>query len=147
MKKFSFCYGHRLPDYIGKCERVHGHNAELEVYVSGSVVTAENIATHPGLIKNYNSHGIYNGMIMDFGDLKKIVNEILEGLDQMYLNNAFREDEDVVFDESFPPTSENIAHYIYSKLTTKLRELYGVHIYVAKIRLSETPTSWVEVTP
>lgn len=34
-RKYSFCYGHRLPGYDGKCANFHGHNAEVEVEIGG----------------------------------------------------------------------------------------------------------------
>ncbi|MDR1485355.1 MAG: 6-carboxytetrahydropterin synthase [Planctomycetaceae bacterium] len=34
-RDFSFCYGHRLLDYDGKCSRLHGHNARVQIKLCG----------------------------------------------------------------------------------------------------------------
>lgn len=87
-KKFSFCYGHYLPDYDGKCKHYHGHNSEVEVEV-GEVESLE-----------------YPGMIMDFSKIKKIVSPIIEMLDHRFLN-------DLIFG---PPTAENIVLFFVQEL-------------------------------
>lgn len=71
-KEFSFAYAHLLPNHSGKCRNLHGHNAKLVVKVSGQV--------------NYNGTRTDEGMVMDFGDLKKIVNEaVVDKWDHKFL--------------------------------------------------------------
>ena len=66
-KKFRFEAAHALYGYDGKCKNIHGHNYKLFVTVIGVPV-------------NDNSNA-KEGMVMDFGDLKKIVNtQIIEKL-------------------------------------------------------------------
>ena len=60
-KQFSFETGHALYGYDGKCKNVHGHSYKLSVTVIGSPIADTN-------------HVKY-GMVIDFGDLKKIVKE------------------------------------------------------------------------
>ena len=60
-KQFSFETGHALYGYDGKCRNVHGHSYKLSVTVIGTPI-------------NDNNHVKY-GMVIDFGDLKKIVKE------------------------------------------------------------------------
>ena len=63
-KDFRFETGHALYGYDGKCKNIHGHNFKLSVTVTGSPITDK-------------SHPKY-GMVIDFSDLKKIINtEIL----------------------------------------------------------------------
>ena len=58
-KQFSFEAGHALYGYDGKCKNVHGHSYKLSVTVIGHPITdRENVKL---------------GMVIDFGDLKKIV--------------------------------------------------------------------------
>ena len=60
-KDFRFETGHALFGYDGKCKNIHGHNFKLSVTVTGSPITDK-------------SHSKY-GMVIDFSDLKKIINE------------------------------------------------------------------------
>jgi 6-pyruvoyltetrahydropterin/6-carboxytetrahydropterin synthase len=58
-KSVSFCYGHRLINYQGKCQHLHGHNAR-------AVITLES------------SHLDERGMVEDFSDVKRLVWEWLD---------------------------------------------------------------------
>lgn len=58
-KSVSFCYGHRLINYPGKCRHLHGHNAR-------AVITLET-----GVLDE-------RGMVEDFSDLKRFVLDWLE---------------------------------------------------------------------
>ncbi len=60
-KEFRFEMAHALWDYDGLCKNIHGHSYILQVTVIG--------------VPNNNDNDPKNGMVMDFGDLKKIVNE------------------------------------------------------------------------
>ena len=60
-KMFSFEAGHALHGYDGKCKNLHGHSYHLEVTVIGTPIADTNNVKH--------------GMVIDFGDLKKIVKE------------------------------------------------------------------------
>lgn len=112
-KKFGFCYGHKLPGYDGKCSRYHGHNADVEVEV----------------VRTY-GRSSYDSMIMDFRDLKDIVDPILEKLDHFDLTEFFDE----------PPIAETICKFISNEIRRDLPK--GVDL--VRIRVSETPTSWAE---
>ena len=60
-KQFDFETGHALYGYDGKCKNVHGHSYKLSVTVIGTPISDNN--------------NVKFGMVIDFGDLKKIVNE------------------------------------------------------------------------
>ena len=62
-KKFEFEAGHALYGYDGKCKNIHGHSYKLWVTVIGSPIE------DPEHVKN--------GMVIDFGDIKEIVNEYI----------------------------------------------------------------------
>ncbi len=110
----TFAAAHRLPDYQGKCCRIHGHTYGLEVTVAG-------MPQHSGPTA---------GMVMDFSDLKRRVDElIVEILDHRMLNEVF----------SFVPTAEAIAAWIFERLQE-------AGLQVARVRLAEGPNSYVEVT-
>jgi len=89
-----FSAGHQLKGYQGKCEAVHGHNFKVEVTVSGNKLDK-------------------TGLIVDFKVLKKSLAEVLARLDHTLLNKLppFQKKN---------PSAENIARYIYEKLSEKL---------------------------
>ncbi len=114
-KRFEFEAAHRLPEYDGRCNRVHGHRFQLEIEVWGPVV----------------NEGPKRGMILDFGDLKRVVQErVVEKLDHQYLNDL----SDLF---SFTPTAENLVMWI-------VEELRYVLLGLSRVRLWETSTSYCE---
>ena len=60
-KEFRFEMAHALWNYDGLCKNIHGHSYILQVTVIGE--------------PNSNEQDPKYGMVMDFGDLKKIVKE------------------------------------------------------------------------
>ena len=107
-KDFNFDSAHRLTGVPEdhKCARLHGHTYRLRLIISGD----------PDPI---------TGWIMDFGDIKKVFNPILEQLDHHYLN-------DIPGLEN--PTSEVLAKWIWEKTKPLLPGL-------SAIELKETCTS------
>lgn len=89
-----FSSGHHLRNYPGNCEKPHGHNWKVEVTVRASELDEL-------------------GMGIDFKNLKKAVNVIMEELDHRDLNEhpAFQDKN---------PSSENLARYIFEQLKTTL---------------------------
>ena len=62
-KEFSFEMAHALAGYDGPCREIHGHSYKLFVTVRG--------------IPEQNPNSPKYGMVMDFGDLKRIVNRLI----------------------------------------------------------------------
>ena len=89
-----FAAAHRLKMVAKKCENMHGHNWKIEVCVAGKILTDA-------------------GVLIDFGELKGYLSEIIEKLDHKFLNELdfFRNDN---------PSSENIAYYIAHELKKKI---------------------------
>ena len=114
-KRVEFCYGHFLKGYDGKCKNMHGHNAVLEATVSRTIGEAS-----------------YPGMVVDFGELKRVLAAIVEKLDHNLINDVLGVDN---------PTAEVMGRWIFNEL--QIRVPGGLR--VEKILLSETPDSWVEV--
>lgn len=105
--EFTFAAAHRLPRYEGPCFRMHGHNYKFFVAVEGEVDPQ-------------------TGMIADFGDVKRIVGElVLAQVDHRTLNDTLDN-----------PTAENIARWIWETLDGRLPGL-------AEVRLFEIPDSCV----
>jgi len=118
-KTFTFDAAHQLPKYRGDCNKLHGHTYKLEVEAYGPVVT--------------NERSTIEGMVIDFKDLKDLVEEVvLNNLDHSYLNDIFEN-----------PTAEIIAFKIFYELDKYFEEEEDRGI--SKVRLWETPTSYVEV--
>ncbi|HEB74989.1 MAG TPA: 6-carboxytetrahydropterin synthase QueD [Nitrospirae bacterium] len=89
-----FSAAHQLRGYKGKCEALHGHNWKVQVHVLAGRLNEIDIA-------------------MDFHDLKRYTNEIVEQLDHGVLNEIFP------FTE-INPSSENIARWIFDSLKRKV---------------------------
>jgi len=115
-KTFTFDCAHYLENYEGACANMHGHTYKLEVTVRRIGKSLDE-----------------QQMVMDFSDLKKIVQEhILDKWDHATINEV----------EIYNPTAENMAIDAARKLKGVL---YGQDIAVERVRLYETPTSYVEV--
>lgn len=98
--EFRFAAAHRLPRYEGPCFRVHGHNYRFLVGVEGAVDPR-------------------SGMVADFGDVKRIVQEhVLARADHQNLNDILEN-----------PTAENIARWIWEALEAHLPGLCEVRLY------------------
>lgn len=89
-----FSSAHKLDDYDGQCKNLHGHNWKVRAGIECS-----------GLDKL--------GLSVDFGIVKICLKEILAQLDHEYLN-------ELKYFKKINPTSENIAQYIYKKMSQKL---------------------------
>jgi 6-pyruvoyltetrahydropterin/6-carboxytetrahydropterin synthase len=105
-KEFYFEAAHRLPHHDGKCSRLHGHSWVGRVYLKGD-----------SLIED----GPKQGMLFDYGDIKKYIQPLLDNfLDHYYLNETTGLEN---------PTSEAIAKWIFTKLEESgLPGLYAVEI-------------------
>jgi len=108
-----FNAAHRLRAYKGKCEKLHGHNWKIKAVVYS-----------PDLDKL--------GMVMDFKVLKKRLDAVLADLDHSYLNDK-KEFKKV------NPTSENIAKYIFDRLSKSVKNLKSISVW-------ETDTSCATYT-
>ncbi len=116
-KQFRFEASHQLPAHDGKCARLHGHSWVGWLYVKG---------------EELQTTGPKAGMLMDFSDLKKILNPLVdEFLDHHHLNETTG---------LANPTSEEVARWIYNKLKPQLPIL-------AAIEIEETCTSRCRYEP
>ena len=132
-KIFSFEAAHALDGYRGKCKEIHGHSYKMTVTVRG---TPNNNIDNPNC-----------GMVIDFGDVKNIVNErVLPLFDHRLIlrdDSRFRgieaKNEKVRY-VPYQPTCENmlleIAKILEPEFYNKLR--------LFKLRLQETSTSYAE---
>ena len=118
-KKFEFEACHNLNDYDGPCSRMHGHTYKLEVTIE---------------LPKYTS--LRNGMIIDFSDLKSIVNEkVISVMDHQNLNTITDNSDDLIFEQ---PTAENMVLWIADELKPVFARM---SLHLAHIRLYETSNS------
>jgi 6-pyruvoyltetrahydropterin/6-carboxytetrahydropterin synthase len=106
-----FSAAHNLRNFKGRCENLHGHNWKVEVVVRGDRLDQADL-------------------VMDFGDLKKLMNASLDKLDHRHLNEI------APFDEC-NPSSELIAKYLYQDVARGLPPEVSMH----KVNVWESPGS------
>lgn len=117
-KQFEFEASHVLPnkEEYGKCRNLHGHTYKLTVEISGVL-------------------DISMGWIMNFKDLKAIVNKVvIDKYDHQHLNNFFE-----------IPTAEVIVLKIADDINRELikfNRLNQTNILLNKLKLYETSNSY-----
>lgn len=104
VKKHRFSYGHRIYSHNGKCQNLHGHNAEIEF--------------------EFESDGLDElGMVIDFGVIKKTICDWIDmEFDHKFL--VFKDDPLAEVIKDFPgvmildfnPTVENLSAFIFNEL-------------------------------
>lgn len=113
-KTFRFESSHHLPSHCGKCRRKHGHSFVGIAVCEGPKLQAD---------------GSSRGMLIDYADMKKCIDPMVETyLDHYDLNETL-----APFGVT-DPTSENIATWIYNWLKPNLPLL-------AEIVVEETCTA------
>lgn len=111
-KKFKYPIGHRLSKHKGLCKNTHGH--EFVIIVGIKSKKLDN-----------------NDMVIDFSELKKIVNEELGKFDHGLMINIH----DPLFDQlcscsekvikiDGDPTAERLSKYLYDVLSEKLTDSF-----------------------
>jgi 6-pyruvoyltetrahydropterin/6-carboxytetrahydropterin synthase len=97
---FHFSAAHRLPYYDGPCSRMHGHNYQLRVIVSGELEPK-------------------SGMVVDFLLVQRAVEkEILPGVDHRVLNELMDN-----------PTAENMLVWMWERLHKPLPGLKELRLW------------------
>ncbi len=135
-KEFGFEMAHVLSNYDGPCRNVHGHSYKLFVTVAGMPVEDR---ANPKL-----------GMVIDFGDLKRIVQqEIVNVFDHSVVVSKYESEEKV---ESFrvlfgntvvvdyQPTCENLV----ADFSVRIRKRLPPEVILHSLKLYETATSYAE---
>lgn len=101
-REFTFCYGHRLLDYNGKCAHLHGHNAKVLITLESEQLDSQ-------------------GMVLDFSELKRTVGGWIEkNIDhKMVLRKddpmvpVLRNQQEPLFLMETSPTAENLARLLF----------------------------------
>lgn len=135
-KEFNFEIAHALWNYDGPCANIHGHSYRMFVTVIGDPID-----------DNQNPK---NGMVIDFGDLKKIVNEqIVHPMDHAIVLNKKATENTKSFDNQmfkkqhlvdYQPTCENMVIDFVDRIKKNLPK----HLKLYSLKLHETATSFAE---
>jgi len=135
-KEFRFEMAHALWNYDGLCKHFHGHSYILRVTVIGTPIT--------------DSENPKYGMVMDFGQLKKIVNEeVVDRLDHSVVINKksnhatfldLPQMGERVIVTDYQPTCENMIVEMAERISSRLPKEVKLH----SLRLNETANSYAE---
>ena len=87
----AFEAAHRVVNYPGKCDRLHGHNWKVEALVAGTELDEL-------------------GMLVDFKAIKGALKAALDRFDHRFLNEL------EPFSTGVNPTAENLARIIFEEL-------------------------------
>jgi len=113
-----FAAAHQLAMVAKKCENLHGHNWKVEVFLAGEKLNNA-------------------GVLMDFGEIKKQLDEIVKTLDHTFLNDL-----DCFQKEN--PSSENIAKYIAEAMRERIT---APGIRVSRVRTWESADACATYIP
>ena len=113
-----FDAAHYLPDYHGKCEKLHGHRFKVVARVEAA-----------GLDQT--------GLAYDFAEMKRHLRQVLARFDHTCLN-------DVSPLDTLGPSSENIASTVYDALRPSFA---GTAVRLVTVEVWESPTTGVAYSP
>lgn len=128
-KEFRWEMGHRLPEHFGLCKNIHGHSYKMIVEFEGELNKDQ--------------------MVIDYYDVEKIINPIIQELDHAFMVNK---DDKVVLEflekmnskkviVEFDSTAENICKFMLNRISSdKLPE----NIKTVKVRIYETQFDYAE---
>ncbi|MDD2562641.1 MAG: 6-carboxytetrahydropterin synthase [Salinivirgaceae bacterium] len=133
-KEFSFEMSHLLTNHLGGCKNIHGHSYKFFVTIIGT--------------PNMEEGNPQNGMLIDFGELKKIINRlIVHPLDHAlmvskssYEGTFLEQYTGKVIVKNFEPTCENLVSEFAAIIKNELPE----HVQLHSLKLYETATSYTE---
>ena len=128
-KEYNWEMGHRLPFHEGKCKNLHGHSYKCMVELNGEPDA--------------------NGMVLDYYDMKSIIQPIIDDLDHAFM--VYEKDNEVLefLDKinsrkvvvDFQSTAENICLYLLKKIKgTNLPK----NIKSVKVKVLETENTYAE---
>ena len=131
-KEFRWEMGHRLPFHRGLCKNIHGHSYRLRVEICGEVDE--------------------NGMVLDYYELKSIVQPTIDRLDHSFICDQtdtvmmefFKNNPMKIVVVPFSTTAEHIVGYLLDDLREKFNRIDN--IATITLRLYETEQAFAEAT-
>ena len=136
-KIFRVPVGHRLSKHRGLCKNLHGHNFKIEVQLKSNLLDD-------------------NDMVMDFKDIKEIVNSVLDDFDHCTILNSsdlkfidFCEDNNLKYSVigigNQDPTAEVFCKELYLKISDLVNRKVGLEeVIVDFVRIWENDNSMAE---
>lgn len=135
-KIFHFEMAHALDNYDGLCRNIHGHSYKLRVTLIGQPSQDESSPK--------------KGMLIDFSDVKKIVQEfIIDKYDHALVLNqsadkiiidTLKQHYQKIITLPFQPTSELLL-ITFARI---LQDALPAHVKLFSLRLNETESSYAE---
>jgi len=128
-KEFRWEMGHRLPFHEGKCKNLHGHSYKCMVELNGNIVDGK--------------------MVLDYYDVKKVIEPIIENLDHSFIVWAGDKELIELLDKmnskkvvvDFQTTAENLCLFLLDEIKkSNLPE----NIKGIKVKVFETENTYAE---
>jgi 6-pyruvoyltetrahydropterin/6-carboxytetrahydropterin synthase len=113
-----FAAAHQLTMVGSKCENLHGHNWKIEVFLTGNRLNDA-------------------GVLMDFGDIKALLRDIIGRLDHQFLNEL------PIF-AGRQPSSERIAAFVAEELQ---KAIGGPSVRVSRVSAWESDDACATYIP
>ncbi|AVQ45394.1 6-carboxytetrahydropterin synthase QueD [Clostridium botulinum] len=120
----SFDSAHFLANYEGKCGNIHGHRWKVEIEIKSESLVQD---------------GQLDGMVIDFGDLKKDVKSMVDYYDHALIIeketmreqslSSLKEDGFRIIEVNFRPTAENFSAFFYKIIKDKGYNVKSVTVY------------------
>lgn len=107
----TFSAAHALRGYQGKCENLHGHNYRVQLTIAGTELDEI-------------------GLLVDFKEIKRILQTSITALDHTYLNDL-----DTFCERN--ASAENIAHYLYHSIAPKLADASAARAKLLRVKVWE----------
>lgn len=135
-KSFEWDMGHRVTNHKSACKNLHGHRYKMIVELGGKINTSTGSSSQ--------------GMIIDFGDIKKLISEnVVAQLDHAFMywdddktmNEFAKSHPELKWSKvSFVPTAENIAAYVAEQLQALCSDNFA-SVTLVSVTINETPSS------
>jgi 6-pyruvoyltetrahydropterin/6-carboxytetrahydropterin synthase len=142
-KEFTFCAAHTIPGHP-KCGRLHGHNYKVIVTLVANQVEA------------------HTGMLLDYAELSRIVDAIIDPLDHRYLTTldiinagndpytklALEQGHEAVLTDVPFTTAEHLAQHIANRVQARI-DFLNLNGVWTEVSVSETPktTATYKINP
>ena len=118
-KDFTFAAAHAIRGHTRGCENLHGHNYRVRVHLRAAALDEL-------------------GMVLDFADLKTIVQEVLGPFDHRVINDI------PPFDRR-NTTAELLAEYVFEQVERRLAR--DTRVTVARVEVWENESSCAVFEP
>ena len=117
-KDYHFAAAHAIRGHTRGCQNLHGHNYRVRVHVGSEKLDEL-------------------GMVIDFADLKTILNEVLGRFDHAVINDF------PPFDAERNTTAEELSRFTFEEVAARLDD----HLVVRKVEVWENDTACAVYEP